>query len=156
VALREPFSLINSEFNAFLFAPIGEEGNGMTLTVMSALTRLDIDPWREAARLSELSKERAVDALAPTIGRLSGGRWAFADTREIAARLVVFLPRRDAVGPSHATAVGGSANPNPRTTFLMISVAVLSALLFSAVLRHQWLPSRDGAPTETSGPDSRP
>lgn len=46
------YSLPNSEFNAFVFAPIGEERNGMLLSVMSALARRDIDPWQEAARLT--------------------------------------------------------------------------------------------------------
>ena len=33
-----------SEFDAFLFAHIGEEKNGMLLSVLSALARLDLDP----------------------------------------------------------------------------------------------------------------
>lgn len=59
MALRPQFSLINSEFNEFLFAPVGEEGNGTVLTVLSAFTRLGMDPWGEAALLSELPKEAA-------------------------------------------------------------------------------------------------
>jgi hypothetical protein len=41
-----------SDFDAFLFAPVGEERNGMLLSVLSALARLDVDPWQEAARLA--------------------------------------------------------------------------------------------------------
>ena len=37
-----------SEFDSFLCAPIGEERNGMLLSVLSALARLDVDPWQEA------------------------------------------------------------------------------------------------------------
>jgi hypothetical protein len=51
------YSLLDSEFNDFLFAPIGEEGNEMLLSVLSALARLGVDPWQEAARLSQLPKE---------------------------------------------------------------------------------------------------
>jgi hypothetical protein len=57
MALRPEYSLIHSEFNDFLFALVGKEKNGMQLTVLSALVRLGFDPWREAARLSELTKE---------------------------------------------------------------------------------------------------
>ena len=38
-------------FDPFLFAAIGEEQNGMLLSVLSALARLDLDPWYEAASL---------------------------------------------------------------------------------------------------------
>ena len=52
--LRTHFSLIHSEFNEFLFASIGDDENDMPLSVLSALIRLDIDPWEEAKRLSIL------------------------------------------------------------------------------------------------------
>jgi len=33
---------LGPEFDAFLFAPIGDEGNGQSLSVISALARLDV------------------------------------------------------------------------------------------------------------------
>ena len=87
-------SLLNSEFNDFLFAPIGEEGNEMLLSVLSALARLGVDPWQEAARLTQLPKELATQSLASMIGGLPSGRWTPADSRVIAARLVQLLPSR--------------------------------------------------------------
>jgi len=156
VALREPFSLINSEFNNFLYAPIGDEGNGMTLSVISALTRLDIDPWREAARLSDLSMEKAVQALAPIIARLPGGQWAPADAPAIAARLVAFLPRREIVARSGTTASGGAGRPNSRAIFLVIYLAFSAAAWFVMGMHHQSPPSNDSAPAEISRTDSRP
>jgi hypothetical protein len=36
-------SLLGPEFDDFLFATIGEQGNGMLLSVASALARLDAD-----------------------------------------------------------------------------------------------------------------
>jgi hypothetical protein len=92
MALRAPYTLINSEFNQFLFAPIGEEGNGMMLSVVSALARLDIDPWEEAARLAGLPKEMAAAALNQLIDRLPRGLWMRSDTPSIAARLIELLP----------------------------------------------------------------
>jgi hypothetical protein len=38
----------NSEFDSFPFAPLGEERNGMSLSVLSAIARFDVDPWHEA------------------------------------------------------------------------------------------------------------
>ena len=53
-----------SEFDAFLFATVGEEKNGMILSVLSALARLDIDPWREAADLAKMPGKVASQKLA--------------------------------------------------------------------------------------------
>ncbi len=43
---------LGSEFDNFLFAPIGVDKNGMVLSVVSALARLDVDPWEEAEELA--------------------------------------------------------------------------------------------------------
>jgi len=46
-------SPLGSEFGIFLFAPIGKDRDGMLLSVVSALARLDVDPWQEADELAE-------------------------------------------------------------------------------------------------------
>jgi hypothetical protein len=51
---NSPVLLPGSEFNDFLFAPIGEDRNGMLVSVLSGLARSDVDPWQEATRLAEL------------------------------------------------------------------------------------------------------
>jgi hypothetical protein len=56
-------SFVSAELSEFLYAPIGSENNGMTLSVLSALTRLNIDPWDEAAQLCELPKHAAATRL---------------------------------------------------------------------------------------------
>jgi len=94
MTLRPQYSLIHSEFNEFLFASVGAEKNGTELTVLSALTRLGIDPWGEAARLSDLPKEAAARALAAAIAALPEGDWTVSDSWAIAARLVDRLPGR--------------------------------------------------------------
>jgi hypothetical protein len=95
MALRPQFSLIHSEFNEFLFAPVGEEEHG-PLTVLSALTRLGVDPWREAARLSDLPRAAAAQALAAIIAALPEGDWKVTDSSAIADRLMQRLPMRSA------------------------------------------------------------
>ena len=87
-------SFFGSEFNDFLYAPIGAETTGMPLSVLSALARLNVDPWGEAAELSKLPKDTATQRLASLIARLPVGRWAQADCGEIADRLIELLPRR--------------------------------------------------------------
>lgn len=92
MSLRPEYSLGQSEFNDFLFAVVGEEKNGTDLTALSALARLGLDPWEEAARLSRLTKEAATDALAAAIQSLPEGDWKTTDTRSIAGRLIERLP----------------------------------------------------------------
>jgi hypothetical protein len=67
------FSVLGSEFDDFLFAPIGDDRNDMPLSVLSALARLDIDPWLEAAELARLPQETGVQRLALSIAALPGG-----------------------------------------------------------------------------------
>jgi hypothetical protein len=47
-------SFFRSEFDDFLYAAIGADRNESPLSVLSALARLNLDPWQEAAELSEL------------------------------------------------------------------------------------------------------
>lgn len=79
-------------FDAFLFAPVGEDSRGMQLSVLSALSRLDIDPWDDADRLSRLPTAAAIDALGQSIARLPPGAWLVSDATAIATRLVALLP----------------------------------------------------------------
>jgi hypothetical protein len=64
MTLPARFSLLHSDLNDFLFASVGDQQNGMPLSVISALTRLGVDPWEEAARLAALPKVLAAEALA--------------------------------------------------------------------------------------------
>jgi len=82
---------VDSDFDRFLFALIGEEQSGLPLSVLSALTRLDIDPWRETAELARMPKETAHQRLASLIATLPGpAPWP--EPAAIAARLIALLP----------------------------------------------------------------
>lgn len=96
MTLRPEYSLGHSEYNAFLFASVGEEKTGLQLTVQTALIRLGLDPWQEAARLSDLPKAAAAQALAAAMANLPEGDWKAASLPEIAARLVSSLPGKSA------------------------------------------------------------
>jgi hypothetical protein len=145
MALPVAFSLNRSEFNAFLFAPIGEEGNGMPLSVLSALSRLDIDPWQEAARLAKAPKELAAATLDGLIGRLPPGRWGPSDTRAIAARLVELLPRGAAAAPAGGTGFRWRERPTPRVTAWLLVLALGAAVLLGLAL-HKEVPSGAAGP----------
>ena len=130
MALRPEYSLIHSEFNDFLFAPVGEEKNGMQLTVLSALVRLGFDPWREAARLSELTKEAATSALAAAISALPGGDWKGSNSRSIAVRLVDRLPQHVSLSAESPQGRGiGDRKPKSGAQKWLVWIALAAAVL---------------------------
>jgi hypothetical protein len=130
-------SVLGSEFDDFLFAPIGEDRNDMPLSVVSALARLDIDPWQEADKLARLPGETATQRLASLIAALPDGPSAHRDPGTIAARLIGLLPRqaRSKI-PSRATKLGVGAATNFRAIIYLIFIYVILA---SFMLGAEWI-----------------
>lgn len=86
------FALKNSGVDAFLYADIGAELNGSTLTILSMMARLGRDPWAEATRWATLPQAGAIESLAESIDQMPLVPSVLADTRAIAAQLVQLLP----------------------------------------------------------------
>ncbi len=134
--LPAAFSLLKSEFNEFLFAPIGEEGNGTVLTVLSAFARSGVDPWQESARLGQLSTDLATQRLTSIIAGLPNGRWAPSEVRTIAARLIELLPARRALAPPLRDT--GIAKRLPSASWVMFAaIAVLAGLMIFAMASRE-------------------
>jgi hypothetical protein len=94
VTLRPEYLLGHSAYNDFLFGSLGPGEGGTEITVLSALSRLGIDPWQEAERLAALPRAAAAQALSDTIARLPAGTCGASPEAggSIAARLVALLP----------------------------------------------------------------
>jgi len=120
-------SFFRPEFNDFLYAPIGADRNEMPLSVLSALTRLNLDPWKEAAELSELPQASAAQRLASLIARLPGGRWALVDAATIAQNLVELLPHPGNSRTPPARGVPGLRQLSGPTFAKMLVLAALAA-----------------------------
>jgi hypothetical protein len=122
------------EFDDFLYSPIGTDNGEMPLSVLSALSRLNIDPWEEAAELAELPAGTATQRLALLIARLPGGRWASAEAQTIAGRLVKLLPRRSSFKtPAAEKARGLYAMSGSTLAIILLCVALgVTALVFAA------------------------
>jgi hypothetical protein len=91
--LRADFATLPSSFDAFLFAAVVEVESGAPLSVISALVRAGVDPWKESERLSKMRREAAGEALALLLSRVRG-RWTAAELPAITARLLELLPAR--------------------------------------------------------------
>ena len=126
---RSSVSQFRSEFDDFLYAPVDEGNGGTFLSVLSALARLDVDPWQEAANLARMPRENATQRLAALIGALPGGLLAHLDSRMIAARLIALLPR----APSF-TAMARETSPHvgTMTNSRAIVYVVVINLIFMA------------------------
>jgi hypothetical protein len=131
MTLRPEYSLGHSPYNAFLFAAVGEERVGVPLTVLSALTRLGLDPWQEATRLSALPRETAALALAKTIRMLPEGDWSSSEVGAVAARLVTWLPRHShqVIPPMEAGTIG-DINLQTGLARALVWGALVAALIF--------------------------
>jgi hypothetical protein len=79
------------EFDEFLFASIEDDKGETPLSVLSALTRLDIDPWEEAAALSQMPRPCAAQRLGLLIDALPDKSPPL-DVSAISSRLIALLP----------------------------------------------------------------
>jgi len=130
MALSARFSLLHSDLNDFLFASVGDEQNGMPLSVISALTRLGLEPWEEAARLAALPKALAAEGLAPMIARLSLAWQQRSDNLAIAQRVVGLLPMRGQVAEPGRERTGVWDKRYSNAVMLLACLALGAAVLF--------------------------
>ena len=146
---RPSVSSFTSRYNQFLYAPICEEANGMQLSVLSALARMDVDPWEEATRLAAMPKAIAERTLASTVGQVLGKSRNPSETEVIAARLVHLLPQPGqgvTIAPTETARVGAQ-----RTYWLVWLGFALAISLLSP--RHQVTDA--GGATSKSGATSQ-
>jgi len=124
-----------SDYDAFLFAEVGEDRTGAAVTVLSALARLDLEPWTEARELSRLGREDAQVRLTthfeamtdiPALALASAGR---------AAKLVSLLPKRAPLRVSKSLDAGTGSSSNLSiswTTMAIVGVVVLTWIFYLA------------------------
>jgi hypothetical protein len=138
-------SALSATYNDFLFATVCEERNEMPLTVVSALARLDLDPWTEAAELARMPADGAARRLRSLLAGVAG-----APPLTTAARLVALLPTQ---AKADASSRGGVAGIMSAQTVLAIRIACMlcmASLAVSVLISH--LAPRGAAP----GPASQP
>lgn len=124
-------SVPGTEFNDFLFAAIGEDKNGMEVSVLSGLARSDVDPWQAAAKLAQLPGETATNELAALIGALPDRAASYPDPRTIATRLIALLPRPLSSNRRSQQAPPRSASAAAHSRPLWIYVAFICFMLGS-------------------------
>jgi hypothetical protein len=144
-------SLLGPEYDDFLYASIDEPRNGKLLSVLSALARLDVDPWREAAKLARLPKEAATQRLAVLIAALPDEPSAHRSAGTTAARLIALLPRGAGpiIAPRQAS-LGVGALAHPRSAAYAIFLA-LTLFAFCAFLSSGLSTPADNSHARSTG-----
>lgn len=127
-------AFLGAEFNTFLFEPIGVDICGRPVTVVSALARLDMDPWAEADRLSRLPDQTAAHSVSMVLSRLPEIVSGMADRQKSAARLVQLLPNRLLPGPVRRPFAGIGLKRGVPLTLTAGLVCVAAALLLGQIL----------------------
>ena len=80
-------------FDGFLYAAVGEDRGGNTVSVLSTLARLGLDPWDEAADLADLPRADARTRLERLLARFDDVPALRQDQGTIISRLIELLPR---------------------------------------------------------------
>lgn len=130
---------LKSDFDEFLFASIGEDSAGAPVSLLTALARLDVDAWEEAASLARMPRDSAAQRLATLLESLPNGP-ASAESATIATRLVTLLHRKPASPAKPAAALPPSDPPvrlpkaNP-AIFYFIGIVTVTVLIFFVVWR---------------------
>jgi hypothetical protein len=145
-------SPLGSEFDAFLFAPLGEDRNGLSLSVISLLARMNLDPWEEAGDLATLPAEAAASRLGVALATLTDPVLRQANSRTLVLRLLALLPRgAPAVIPTPGAASAAVA-PADFKARLGAAIVIMSAL---ALLGSQIIAAHRSAPVQ-AGVDHGP
>ena len=124
--------LIGREFDSFLFAPIGDDGHGQPLSVLSALARSDVDPWEEAGALARMPRKKAKARLTALIVALPDEPIAALRLDAIASDLVALLPRANNFVPRPQSDVRRSENAQAWLGLSVLVVLTAMALIISA------------------------
>jgi hypothetical protein len=138
----------------FLFATIGDEQNGMLLSVNSALARSGVDPWAEAEILARLPADTATQKLARLVAALPDGPAARPDSGTVAARLIALLPRHaGSKRPEHPTVpVAG-----PGSISWAVKAVIVLGICMLFVLNSQWFGGgRQAAPADKASAPAYP
>src|SRR5215208_6909479 len=121
MALRPLFRPLRPDLDPFLFAVVREERDGISLSTISALTQLGLDPWDEAGRLAGLTKRDAVEQLTGLLLRLPGPSRPLAEeVRQIAIALIDVLPPANRIAEPAGTRGTGQATTSRDRAFWVI------------------------------------
>jgi hypothetical protein len=150
-------SQFRPEFSDFLIAPVGNDSNGMLVSVLSAIARQNVDPWQEAAELARLPRETAIQRLAALIATLPDGAPPHQNPSATAATLIALLPRRQPFETRSQTPSIKAVAMTKHSSLVVVMILFLAVMLCAKYIAASSQPPEHGigarAPTtSTSSP----
>jgi hypothetical protein len=139
----------STSYDNFLYA-IVVESEGAPITVVSMLTRLNLDPWLEATRLAQLPRQEAIDWLSANIQRVTARRMP--EATEIAARLLQRLPTRENL----VVQAMRTETLDFTSIWLIFAIFFTMMIVSSGVQRQDGGPPRERATVQKSEPTVLP
>ncbi|MDU8912844.1 hypothetical protein [Aestuariicoccus sp. MJ-SS9] len=114
------------QFEPFLHAPLGEDRRGSSVTVLSMLARLGVDPWSEASELSRLPAAAARQRLEALMTRFHDVPTPVPDRSRIVSGLLALLPRRatTAISPQDGTSAKLALPPQGSPFYWIVAAAL--------------------------------
>lgn len=115
------------QFEPFLHAPLGEDRRGSSVTVLSMLARLGVDPWSEASELSRLPVAAARQRLEALMTRFHDVPTPVPDRSRIVSSLLALLPSRatTASSPRDGTSAKLALPPQGSPVYWIIVATVV-------------------------------
>jgi len=125
----------------------------MRLSVLSALARMNVDPWEEATRLAAMPKVIAERTLVSTLDLVTGRGWNQSEAEVIAARLIRLLPQRRDGETIAATQIEIENARAQRTRYWLVWLGFAIAMSILSP-RHQATTTDAGTSTSKSNTTS--
>jgi hypothetical protein len=119
----------------------------MQLSVLSALARMDVDPWEEAARLAVMPRAIVEKVMVSTLDSVPGRSWNPSETEGIAARLVQLLPHQ---GEDVTTAPMGTARVGTQRAYWLVWLGLALAISLLSPRHHATTTDAAGSTSKSS------
>jgi hypothetical protein len=157
---------LRADYDAFLFARIGESANGMSVSILSTLARQNLDPWQEAAELSKMPTKAAIDRLATHIAN-GAEPPCDVNAEALAQRCIELLPHRRLIEPPGSLSTIRTdpqplfstdhlIMPHPKEIMLILVVVLAGTVAFHYATRDDaTAPSQTVTRTITAKPPNR-
>jgi hypothetical protein len=154
--MSQAFPPLSPEYDSFLYAIVCNDKNGMYLTMASVIARSGADPWKEAARLSTLQRDSALNVMARLLEEHDCAEHISSQKQRL-VQLLSLLPKPK---PLLATIIKDSTQVRGApikiagvTVMAGLCIFAIAAYLFIAMLRldppGQTQKPGDSSPVET-------
>lgn len=121
-----------AELERFLQACIGEDRDGRTVTVFSALARLELDPRVEARNLAEMGRDAACKRLGLLLSKFHDVPDLGHDHRSVALDLSLLLPE---LPPAKSEPMSGSKSSNAKLLWSVLTWVAMATVLILVLLK---------------------